>query len=291
MARTKSRSATRASAKNAGSVKSQPVMTAVPSYTSSTASNPYSLNSFLSWINNNFAIIFFVGVFFIAGFTSGSLWTQNQMIKKGVGGGTGAVPTADRPTVPEGPTQEQLKTVPEVTGEDHILGNRNAQVLLVEYSDFECPFCARFHPTMQSIKETYGDDVAWVYRHYPLPFHPNAQKAAEASECVAELGGEGKFWEFGDSIIEKNNEMGGRLSPDAILEVATEIGINEGSFKACLDSGKYAQKVSDHMAGGSKAGVNGTPGTVVITKDGNYDFISGAVPEADVKAVVDKYLN
>lgn len=254
------------------------------------AANPYSFQSFVSWINNNFAIILFVGVFFIAGFTAGSLWTQNQMLKKGIGAAAPAAQVADAAAEPEGPTQEQLKAIPEVTGDDHVLGNNNAQITLIEYSDFECPFCARFHPTMQQIMKDYGDDVRWVYRHYPLSFHPNAQKAAEASECAVKLGGKDMFWKFGDRLIEENNTLGGRLTADTIYEVAKELGLNETSFKTCVDSGEFADKVAEQMAAASASGISGTPGTVVVTKDGEYDFIAGAYPLEDVKATIDQYL-
>jgi protein-disulfide isomerase len=85
---------------------------------------------------------------------------------------------------------------------DHIRGNPNASVAVIEYSDYQCPFCKAVHPTYQKIMDTYGDDVMWVYRHYPLPFHPHAQKAAEGGECAAELGGNDAFWKYTDQLFE-----------------------------------------------------------------------------------------
>jgi protein-disulfide isomerase len=98
-------------------------------------------------------------------------------------------------------TSEQLANLPPVTSADYVKGNRNGQVFLIEYSDYECPFCTRFHPTAQKVVDTYSE-AAWVYRHFPLDqLHPNARPAAEAAECVGELGGEDAFWKFTDEIF------------------------------------------------------------------------------------------
>jgi protein-disulfide isomerase len=89
-----------------------------------------------------------------------------------------------------------------VTDEDHILGSKDAQVVIVEYSDFECPFCYRFRPTMQKVMETYGDKVAWVYRNYPLTIHEHAYIKAQAAECAAKIGGNDAFWKYGNALFD-----------------------------------------------------------------------------------------
>lgn len=260
---------------------------------SEAVASPYSLQSFVEFVTNNFAVIFIALLFFLGGFFSGSLWTENNMLKNGTVGvagndlGAGTVPDA---AAPQGPTADQLKKIPPVTKDDYIQGNANAEIVLVEYSDFECPFCARFHPTMVQIKKEYGDKVAWVYRHYPLPFHPNAQKAAEASECIAQQKGQNGFWDWADKITEKQNELGGKLSPEAITQVAQSTGVNMDSFKKCLDSGEMASRVKAQMDAGSAAGISGTPGTIIVTKNGDYELIPGALPIEQVKPMLDKYL-
>jgi len=195
-------------------------------------------------------------------------------------------PTAQAPQAPSQPqTTENLPAIdPE---KDHIRGDiAKAKVAVVEYSDFECPFCKRHHPTMQQIMSTYKDDVVWVYRHFPLTFHPNAQKAAEASECANELGGNEAFWKFTDGVFALD-----LLSNDAFVTVAKSVGLNESAFKTCLDSGKYAQHVQDDMAGGSASGVNGTPGTIVVNLKTDVNrIISGAVPFASFKTAIDTLL-
>jgi protein-disulfide isomerase len=143
---------------------------------------------------------------------------------------------------------------------------------------------------MKQIVEEYGDKVAWVYRHYPLPFHPNAQKAAEGVECVVKQKGKAAFWTYADQIIAKQDELGGKLTPEAITEVAQAQGVNMTAFEQCLESGEFADKVTEDMNGGSGAGITGTPGTIIITKDGDYELIPGALTFEQVKPMLDKYL-
>jgi protein-disulfide isomerase len=173
---------------------------------------------------------------------------------------------------------------------DHIRGDKNAKVFVIEYSDFECPFCKRHHPTMQQLMTDYGGKVAWVYRQYPLSFHQNAQKEAEASECAAELGGNDAFWKFTDKIFERTTSNGTGFALDALGPLAKEIGLNQQAFQKCLDSGKYAAKVAQDEQEGQAAGVSGTPGNIVWTKDGKSQLVEGAVPLQSLKSVIDPLL-
>ncbi|MBT6253645.1 thioredoxin domain-containing protein [Candidatus Uhrbacteria bacterium] len=170
--------------------------------------------------------------------------------------------------------------MPEVTEDDHVRGDLDkAKVVLVEYSDFECPFCGRHHPTMEALAEKYGDDVAWVYRHFPLTnIHPNAIPAAEASECA---GDQGKFWEMADQLVVNQQN----LNRATYERLAGDIGLNAGDFTECLDSGKYKSLVSQQQAGGAAAGVTGTPATFV-----NGSLVSGAVPLAQFETIIDGLL-
>jgi len=181
-------------------------------------------------------------------------------------------------------------TVPPVSAEDHILGSKDARLVLIEYSDLECPYCKNFHQTMQQIMKEYGDKVAWVYRSYPLSFHQNAKKEAEAAECAAELGGNEAFWKYIDTIYERTSSNGTGFALAKLTPLAKEIGLNEDKFKQCLDSGKYAQYVQRVEAGGVKAGIQGTPGTIIIANNGKKDIIPGALPYDRVKAQLDALL-
>ena len=194
-----------------------------------------------------------------------------------------SVPSVPTAAAPEAPPAGDVKPVDPAV--DHIRGNPDAAISVIEYSDFECPFCSRNHPTMQQIVDTYGDDVNWVYRHYPLPFHPNAQKAAEASECAADLGGNDKFWEMADMIMEKGSDN------TQLESYAAAIGLNAAKFKECLDSGTTAARIQSDTAEGSAAGVNGTPGNIVL-KNGTKEsrMVSGAQPFSAFQAVIDEML-
>lgn len=227
----------------------------------------------------------------VCSFLLGSLWTKIQILERG-----GVVPTSNpsvvnQPTAAAAPPTQEAKDVPKVSKDDHVRGERNSRIALIEYSDIECPFCKRFHPTAQKVIEEYKGKVMWVYRHYPLSFHANAQKEAEAVECVGELGGNDAFWKYVDTIYERTTSNGTGFALDKLAPLAAELGLNEAKFKECLDSDKYEKHVKDDMDGGSKAGVTGTPGNILLdTKTGKTRLIPGAVPFETIKAAIDEML-
>lgn len=224
----------------------------------------------------------------VCSFLLGSLWTKVQILERG--GVVTANPQVATPPPAQLPSQE-AKDVPKVSQEDHVRGDRNARVALIEYSDMECPFCKRFHPTAQQVIDTYKGKVMWVYRHYPLSFHANAQKEAEAVECANELGGSDAFWKYLDTVYERTTSNGTGFALDKLVPLAKELGLDETKFTLCLDSGKYAAHVKDDMDGGSKSGVTGTPGNILLTiKTGKSNLIAGAVPFETMKAAIDEML-
>lgn len=196
--------------------------------------------------------------------------------------------TAGSAAAPAQPGEPPVGEVREVTAEDHIRGAANAKVAVIEYGDLECPFCKRFHPTMQQLVDEYPNDVRWVYRHFPLDaLHSKARKEAEATECAGE---QGKFWEMTDKMYEVTPSNDG-LDLGTLPELARQVGVsNIQQFQSCLDSGKYADHVAADLADAEAAGGNGTPYSVVIAPNGEKFPISGAQPYASVKQVVDKAL-
>jgi protein-disulfide isomerase len=181
-------------------------------------------------------------------------------------------------------------TLPKVTEKDHLYGDPNAQIIIVEYSDIECPFCKVFHGTMKEVVDSYGGKVAWVYRHFPIPqLHSKAIKEAEATECAAEQGGNTIFWKYLGKALEatKSNDT---MDLAELPKIAGELGLNVESFNECLSSGKYTSFVEKSMDDAVKAGARGTPYSIILTKDGKKVVINGADPLASVKVKIDSLL-
>jgi protein-disulfide isomerase len=162
------------------------------------------------------------------------------------------------------------------TGPTH--GPASAPITIVEFSDFQCPYCARLIPTLEQVKEKYGDKVRIVFRQYPLNFHQFAQKAAEASLCANE---QGKFWELHDAMFQNQQA----LAVEQLKAKAVELGMNAEQFNTCLDNAKYAAQVKADFDDGSKAGVSGTPAMFI-----NGRFLSGAQPLNEITKVIDDEL-
>lgn len=189
--------------------------------------------------------------------------------------------------------REAAGAVKPIDGEDHILGNPDAPVKLVEFSDFECPFCKRFHVTMKRLMDEYGRDgnVAWVYRHFPIDSnHSKARKEAQAAECAGELGGNEAFWAYADRLFEVT-PSNDRLDLTLLPRIAQDVGLDRAKFEVCLEGdsrgGKYAAHIEEDFQDASISGGNGTPYTVVIGPNGQSFPINGAQPYVAVKSIID----
>lgn len=157
-------------------------------------------------------------------------------------------------------------------------GPANAPVEIVEFSDFQCPFCLRATPTVRQVMSTYGDKVRLVYRHYPLPNHPNARPAAEAAACAAQ---QGKFWEYHDRLFANPS----KLADADLKKDAADLGLDTAKFNACVDAHEFKSEVDADVKAGDAAGVNGTPAFFI-----NGRLISGAQPFEAFKRVIDDEL-
>ncbi|OHA79577.1 MAG: hypothetical protein A2747_04020 [Candidatus Yonathbacteria bacterium RIFCSPHIGHO2_01_FULL_44_41] len=189
-------------------------------------------------------------------------------------------------------TAQTNSEVEPVTSADHIVGNPNAKVVIVEYSDLECPYCKFFHPTMQRIMDEYGKDgkVAWVYRHLVvIPQHTKAPHEAEATECANKLGGNVKFWEYINKVFEittGNNQ----LDPAELPKIAKTIGLDTAAFNKCLDGGEMKAFVDNSLKKNSVFSQNGTPFSVILVDKKPVDSIQGAQPYEVVKAQIEAAL-
>lgn len=163
-------------------------------------------------------------------------------------------------------------------GGNPIRGPKVAPVTIIEFSDYQCPFCSRLEGTIKQIEDTYGDKVRIVFRDFPLAMHRNAQKAAEAAGCAEE---QGKFWEMHDKLFANQRA----LELDNLTTYAQDIGLDPQKFKSCLDSGKRADEIKRDTADGTSLGVSGTPASFV-----NGRMISGAQPFENFTKVIDDEL-
>jgi protein-disulfide isomerase len=157
-------------------------------------------------------------------------------------------------------------------------GPKDAPVTIVEFSDFQCPYCARVTPAMKRLEDTYGDRLRIVFRNFPLPIHPNAPKAAEAALCAQD---QGKFWEMHDKLF-ANQE---KLQVADLKTTGAEIGLDPQAFAECLDSGRHADALRADAAQATAYGVSGTPAFFI-----NGRYLSGAQPYENFAQIVDDEL-
>ncbi len=202
------------------------------------------------------------------------------------GGNGGGAQVAQRPVEKNAPTKADI--VP-VSASDHILGNPDAPVKIIEYTDLECPFCKRFHGTMQQIVSEFDGQVAWVVRNFPLEqLHPNAPLLALTAECIASTAGNDAYWKFLDEIVvvaPLNTPF-----PMAELDATVSKFAPLAPVTACVEAGTHVEKIQREIGEAVASGGNGTPHSIIIDKKGNPTLIQGAQPVEVVRAAVQKAL-
>jgi protein-disulfide isomerase len=236
-------------------------------------------------------VLLIVGSFFL-----GSLTTKVKMLEKGNVAGVAQGANNAQPAAAAQPPQV-TKGVASVD-DDPILGDKNAPVTLIEFSDYECPFCKRhFEQTHQELVKKYIDTgkVKLVFRDFPLSFHgPMASKEAIAASCAKDQGGDKKYFEFHDEIFKRTTSNGNGLDDAKIQTIASDLKLNINTFTSCLSNTAKADEVKKDIADGSAAGASGTPTFLVgkSTSDGKIDgdLLVGAQPFAAFQAVIDPLL-
>src|SRR5262249_53505716 len=158
-----------------------------------------------------------------------------------------------------------------------VQGELNAPITIVEFADFQCPFCGRVQPLLKDVLAKYKGKVKLAYRDFPLaPIHPHAEIAAEASRCALD---QGKYWEMHDAMYSDQT----KLDEAALVKTATRLGLNDASFASCMRSGKYKELVQQDLQAGTEAGVNATPSFFI-----NGEFLGGAQSAADFATIIDR---
>jgi len=193
---------------------------------------------------------------------------------------------------PKSPLEAAVAIRP-VSPTDHMVGNPEAPVIVVEYSDIDCAYCKDFQATMAQIMSEYAEKgtVAWVYRHFPLvQIHPHAATHAEASECVAEQGGDALFFSFIDALQQAAPESD-QFNPNGYPAVIESLGLSVATFDTCMESDRMLKRVTDDFTNAKDSGGQGTPYTVILIKGSDPIPVTGALPYASMKEVIETALS
>ena len=231
-------------------------------------------------VKNVLTIIGILALIYVA-FYIGSVTKELEFLR------AGSLPSNGAPTQPSAQAPSEpatAKDVDPVSEKDHVRGSRDAKIALIEYSDYECPFCSRFHPTAQQVVDDYDGEVMWVYRHFPLEsIHSRARPAAIAAECVNLAGGNDAFWAFTDALYN-----GEDLSDETLIAEANALGFD---ITSCLQNAETDSLVDDGLSSGARAGVTGTPGNILLNVEtGETLLIPGAIPFAQISQAIDGLL-
>lgn len=188
------------------------------------------------------------------------------------------------------PNKQANAELPPVSASDHIIGNASAKVVIVEYSDTECPFCKVFHNTLHDIVAENNGQVAWVYRHWPIDsLHPKAFHEAEATECAYEQGGNEMFWKYIDEVFART-ESNNKLDVAELPKIAADLKLDVVKFNTCLESGKFADKINTQIMEAQNAGARGTPASFIVVNGKVVSTIPGAMSKAKLQAQLDTLL-
>ena len=203
------------------------------------------------------------------------------------GAGPAAVPATVNTDDAVEPTEQTVNTdkVLPVTTEDHIRGSIDAPIKIVEYSDFDCSFCGRFHGTMKNIIAE-NSSVAWVYRHFPV-IGPQSPAVATASECIAELAGNDAFWSFSDEYFSARAAGDKTVHAELIPRLVQAQGVDQGAFTECFESNRYAERIQSQATNAAETGGRGTPWSILIGPTGKTYPINGAVPQATIEQLIE----
>lgn len=238
-----------------------------------------------------------VVVLIIAMFFLGSFWSKVRFLEKGSNNNVAGVQQPQQQQAPAAQAPQVTKGVASID-DDPVLGDKNAPVTVIEFSDYECPFCKRhFDSTYPELVKKYIDTgkVKLVFRDFPLSFHePMASKEAIAASCARDQGGDKKYFEFHNEIFKRTTSNGTGLDDAKIKTIASDLKLNMETFTTCLSDTAKADEVKKDIADGTAAGASGTPTFLIgkSTSNGKIDgdLVVGAQPFAAFQAVIDPLL-
>lgn len=237
----------------------------------------------------------------ISSFIIGSLWTKVQYLQLGSSNSQAISNTnaqaAQQAAAPQVAPPEDTTPKKVSIDDDAVLGDKNAKVTLIDFTDYECPFCKKyFDDTFTQIKKDYIDTgkIKYVVRDLPLSFHANAHKEAQAAECAREQGGDEAYFKYHDEIFKRTTSGGTGISLDKLSGIATDLGLDGQALQSCLDSDKYKTEVDKDLADASAVGASGTP-TFFIGRSSADGIITGtkivgAQPYSAFQTELDKQL-
>lgn len=247
--------------------------------------NLNSRSSFKFGLLSGLGIMFAIGFFITLGLLVNAK-SDGNIFAKTTGNNGVKQPMVTDPT----PTDAGGINIQPVSKDDWVRGDRQAPISIIEFSDTECPFCKRFHDTMNQVVSEYDGQVNWIYRHFPLTsLHSKAPREAEALECAGDQAGNDGFWAYADRLFEVTPSNNG-LAESQLTTIAEGIGLNVNKFQECLDSGKFTQKVQDQANQATAAGGRGTPYSIIVSGDKKIP-INGALPFEQIKATLDGLIN
>jgi len=255
------------------------------------------MSNLAEFVKENATMIALVLVALGIGFFVGSIWTENKFLKNGTSlAGAPANPAQDAAVAPSQP--QQPTTGKASVDDDPVLGDKNAPITMIEFSDYECPFCKRyFDQTFPQFKTKYIDTgkVKLVFRDLPLSFHdPMATKEAVAANCARKQGDDATYFKYHDEIFKRTTSNGNGLDDEKIKTIASDIGLNLSQFDTCLQDKAMADEVKKDLADAGEAGASGTPTFIIgkSTQDGTVEgsLVVGAQPFSAFEAVIEPLL-
>jgi protein-disulfide isomerase len=196
--------------------------------------------------------------------------SENQSLKRKLAAAESAIQRYSAASAGADLSSSETPTIPFLQTSDHLLGPATAPVVLIEYSDLECPFCKQFHTIVQELKKEYGDKLVVAWRQFPLPSHANAKMEAEVSECVALAQDNAAFWQFVDATFAATSSTGTSISREQAIQLGVSVGSNQTTLETCVTNDQTVPRVLREIQEGQAAGLRGTPSVFIMNRDGAH---------------------